>query len=654
MADKRIQDLTPATSVGSDDQFVLEQSGQAKSLTGQILIQDLAAALDGHGGISNVSYTPPEYPSLDGTLTITTADGTAYNVSLTNGRGITGITWSSSGTQGDGLLHTGTISYSDGTTSQVQIQDGYKGDRGFQTYVWFKWANVYPTQDSDMSNSAGPYIGVYSGLSSTAPTHYTDYVWYEYKGEKGDTGASIQSIALTSSAGLVDTYTITLTDGNTAQFTVTNAKSIVSVTMTSGSHAAGTTDIYTITFNDGDTAQFSVYNGANGLGSVSTVSGIQADGAGNVPQVISGNGAPTTATVGQVNQLYYDLTNSIIYYCLGESGGTYVWQGAGVTVDSALSGSSENPVQNKVITGRVGTGSLPNSNTNLTDAVHYVNGRIPTAASQTPLTDTTNGAVGTGTNFARNDHRHPLNVPTSGTPADLGTASQGTAATYSRSDHVHAMPSAADVGALTSDDVNYKIYNSVTDIGLTSGSATIAGAWTAMPDASILICTASDFSQSETPTSGNYLGTIEITKLDVNRSFIQAFGKTDSAADYRMFCDAATGAPTGTWVPVYTGAVQSSTCTAASGITFNGNYVKKVGNLVCLYFRAAKTGSNAAVATIPAGFRPATDFFMRVGSYPNGSATPDVIPVNINADGAVTTRASFAGEVTVNATYFTN
>lgn len=546
MADKRIQDLTPASSVGTSDRFVLEQGGQAKSLTGQILINDLAAALDGHGGISNVSYTPPVSPSLDGTLTITTADGTSYDVSLTNGRGITGITWSSSGTPGDGLTHTGTIAYNDGTTSTVQIQDGLKGDQGQQTYVWFKWAQDYPTQDSDISGVVGPYIGIYAGTSSTAPTTYTSYTWYQYKGEQGETGSNIQSIELTSTVGLVDTYTVTLTDGNTSTFTVTNAKSIVSVTMISGSHAAGTTDTYEILFNDGDSATFTVYNGANGLGSVSSVSGIQADGNGDVPQVISGNGAPTTATVGQTNQLYYDLTNSVLYYCAGDSGGTYVWLGAGVTVDSALSGSSTNPVQNKVITGRVGTGALPNSNTNLTSAINYVDGRIPSAASQAPLTDTTGGAVGTGTNFARNDHRHPLNVPTSGTPADLGTASQGSAATYSRSDHVHKMPSAADVGALTPDDVQFKVYDSVSDIGLTSGSATIAGIWDALPECSILYVQAGQLANSDKP---NNYGMLEVIKRLSSRGKIQFHGAQETYGDWQMYLNSS-NVPTGVWMPM--------------------------------------------------------------------------------------------------------
>ena len=449
MADKRIQDLTPATSVQTTDRFVLEQSGQAKSLTGQILINDLATALDGHGGINSISYTAPTSPSLEGTLTITTADGTEFDFAVTNGRGISGITWETEGTAADGMVHIGTIEYDDGTTSTVQFQDGMQGIQGVQTYVWFVWSDVYPTADSDLQDNVGAYIGIYSGTSSTAPTHYTDYIWYQYKGDVGDPGSSIQSISKTATSGLVDTYTVTLTNGNTTNFTVTNAKSISSIAMTSGTHAAGTTDIYTITFNDGDTASFSVYNGANGLGSVSTVSGIQADGSGNVPQVISGNGAPTTATIGQMNQLYYDLSNSVLYYCAGESGGTYSWLGAGVTVDSSLSGSSTNPVQNKVITGRIGTGALPNSSSDLTAAINYVNGAIPTAATTTPLADTTSGAVGTGTKWAKNDHQHPLNVATSGVPEMDGTASLGSATTYAKTDHVHptdtSRASAADL-----------------------------------------------------------------------------------------------------------------------------------------------------------------------------------------------------------------
>lgn len=93
----------------------------------------------------------------------------------------------------------------------------------------------------------------------------------------------------------------------------------------------------------------------------------------------------------------------------------------------------------------------------------------------------------------------------------------------------------------------FRMFSSVTYLGLTSGSATIAGAFAAMPSASILICTTSDFATSETPTSGDFTGTIVITKLSTYRAFIQAFSKSDSAGDYRMFCDSSTGVPSGNW-----------------------------------------------------------------------------------------------------------
>lgn len=59
---------------------------------------------------------------------------------------------------------------------------------------------------------------------------FTEEQLAELKGEKGDTGdtgatgTGIASITKTSTSGLVDTYTITYTDSNTATFTVTNGQ----------------------------------------------------------------------------------------------------------------------------------------------------------------------------------------------------------------------------------------------------------------------------------------------------------------------------------------------------------------------------------------------------------------------------------------------
>lgn len=54
----------------------------------------------------------------------------------------------------------------------------------------------------------------------------TDPVFHLYlpRSPKGDTGNGISSIVKTSTVGLVDTYTITMTDGTTSTFTVTNGR----------------------------------------------------------------------------------------------------------------------------------------------------------------------------------------------------------------------------------------------------------------------------------------------------------------------------------------------------------------------------------------------------------------------------------------------
>jgi hypothetical protein len=69
---------------------------------------------------------------------------------------------------------------------------------------------------------------------------------------KGEAGNNIASIEKTATSGLVDTYTITLTDGSTTTFEVTNGKSIVSMEKT---NTIGFTDYYTITFNDNTTIE---------------------------------------------------------------------------------------------------------------------------------------------------------------------------------------------------------------------------------------------------------------------------------------------------------------------------------------------------------------------------------------------------------------
>ena len=86
-----------------------------------------------------------------------------------------------------------------------------------------------------------------------------DWVIKEVKFWSERVGKSIQKIELTGTVGLVDTYTITYSDGTTSTFDVTNGNGIVSIAKTG---TAGNVDTYTITLTDGSTTTFTVTNGA--------------------------------------------------------------------------------------------------------------------------------------------------------------------------------------------------------------------------------------------------------------------------------------------------------------------------------------------------------------------------------------------------------
>lgn len=83
----------------------------------------------------------------------------------------------------------------------------------------------------------------------------------------GADGVGIASIGKTSTAGLVDTYTITLTDSSTHTFTVTNgAKGDTGdgIARIEKTGTEGLVDTYTITMTSGATATYTVTNGAKG------------------------------------------------------------------------------------------------------------------------------------------------------------------------------------------------------------------------------------------------------------------------------------------------------------------------------------------------------------------------------------------------------
>ena len=256
MANKPISRLPAASQVDDADLLVLEQGGVAKKYSGQLLRLWLLAMADGHGGISDIQYTAPVPPSLTGEMRIILADGTVSTVSVQHGRGISSLSWAESGTPGDGKTHTGTFAYNDGTTSTLVLQDGVKGDKGDNTYLWIKYAGVEPTSDADVGDNPDDWIGIYTGESSTAPTSYLAYTWFKIKGETGETGAGIGSVVLTSQSGLVDTYTIYTDDDPpvaVGTFTVTNGAGSLSTVDGAASSGNGNV-VHTLALSDTITA----------------------------------------------------------------------------------------------------------------------------------------------------------------------------------------------------------------------------------------------------------------------------------------------------------------------------------------------------------------------------------------------------------------
>ena len=89
----------------------------------------------------------------------------------------------------------------------------------------------------------------------------------------------------------------------------------------------------------------------------------------------------------------------------------------------------------------------------------------------------------------------------------------------------------------------YMFFNSVADVGQTVGSATVVDTWNAMPDGSILICQASDFSSTARPHS---TAVVVICRVASGRGYVQAYGKGESNVDYRMWLNSS-NVPTGVW-----------------------------------------------------------------------------------------------------------
>lgn len=267
MADKAISELVSAEQIAATDMFVLEQNGTAKKLTGQVLLNWLTAAADGHGGIQSIVKRSTS--GLADTYRITLADTTVFDFVVTNGRGISSL--QKTGTSG--LVDTYTFTYNDGTKDTFTVTNGQKGDKGDNAYIWVKYASQEPTASSNsIGDLPDDWMGVYFGTASTAPTGWQLYKWYRIKGEKGDTGepATLASAEITYQVG--DSGTI-IPSGSWSS----------SVPIVNPGRYLWTRQV--LQFNTGvPITSYSVSRfGIDGTGAVSSVAGIAPDDTGNVP-----------------------------------------------------------------------------------------------------------------------------------------------------------------------------------------------------------------------------------------------------------------------------------------------------------------------------------------------------------------------------------
>lgn len=289
MADLSISELTAATGVQAADLFVLEQSGTAKKLTGQILENWLLSFASSLGGITEIT-------------------------------GPTSV----------GRVDTYTIHYANSaTTTTFQVTNGAKGDTGDQTQVWIKWAAQQPTADSQLGDNPDEWIGICASTATTAPTTRSSYKWYKYKGETGDDAYITQrqyryqqTNTQTQPAADDGNWSTTMPTLSASKYLWTQEQTIWN---TGAVYYA-----YTCT-----------RNGIDGSGAVSTVNGESPDNNGNVTLTASNINASDSAPIQtHLTALETATANQILYFtnvaCSATTGNFASYNNPAITSDHVL------------------------------------------------------------------------------------------------------------------------------------------------------------------------------------------------------------------------------------------------------------------------------------------------------------------------------
>lgn len=192
--------------------------------------------------------------NADGSLTFTLPDGrTITTGSLTGPQGVQGIQGergigiaSIEKTGTSGLVDTYTITYDDEDTETFTVTNGHDGAQGDTgNGISSAVLNDDYTLTLNFTNGQSYTTGSIRGEQGTQGI----------QGQTGATGNGIASITKTASVGLVDTYTITFTDGTTMTYDVTNGAN--------GSGSVADVWVDNVSVLDGDTAKIDLTGKAN-------------------------------------------------------------------------------------------------------------------------------------------------------------------------------------------------------------------------------------------------------------------------------------------------------------------------------------------------------------------------------------------------------
>lgn len=311
--------------------------------------------------------------------------------------------------------------------------------------------------------------------------------------------------------------------------------------------------------NDSTITSCVTYLGSTRVWNSSATSGRSAviSGSGNITitaTVTDATGASATATT-TISVLAYqtpNITNITSYRCnnsgTANTNGTYLWF-SGTPTYSSVNGNNSCTVSFKYgpVDGTMGSYSTIS---NPSTWQQIVSGLSTTTSYNVVfrVTDT----LGNTREFSKTipSAAVTMNFKDGGTGVCLGgyatkdncfeiANAQGWKGIISNGMYGDTLPSSGSEGQIFflsaqnqsgSANMDFAMYNSVTDVGQTSGSAIIGDTFLAMPDCSILICDAGQFDSSEVPT---IYGTIELVRYSSYRGWVLLYGKDTGATDYR-------------------------------------------------------------------------------------------------------------------------